>query len=148
MLETMLGVLFSFYWLIYVGQIISVADLALARRLGLQEDADTTDVQYQRDTAYTARWDALCMWVLPLGGTLMLLDLQIWPYLALTGGALYLDTGARQYLKLSGLKAEGVRVGTRLNVRLALSVYVSFVAVGLVGLGVGFWGLAACLENF
>ena len=81
------------------------------------------------------------MWVLPLGGTLILLGRPCWPYLALIGGALYLDTGARQYLKLAGLRSEGVRVGTRQNVRLALSVYVSFAAVGLGGLASGLWAL-------
>ncbi len=140
--------MFSLYWLIYLGQVISVANLTLARRLGLQEGADTTDTQYQRDTAYTARWDVLSMWALPLGGTLMLFGHPFWPYLALIGGALYLDTGARQYLKLAGLGAEGVRVGTRQNVRLALSVYVSFAAVGLAGLVSGLWVLAERSSSF
>ena len=139
--ETLFGVVFSLYWLIYLGQVISVANLRLARRLGLQEEAATTDTQYQRDTAYTARWDVLSMWVLPLSGTLMLFSHAVWPYLALIGGALYLDTGGRQYLKLAGLKAEGVRVGTRQNVRLALSVYLSFIAAGFAAIGIGLWQL-------
>ena len=50
------GVLFMLLWLIYIGQVISVVNLPLARRLGLQEPAETIDAVYARDTAGTARW--------------------------------------------------------------------------------------------
>ena len=139
-LQSALGILFAFFWLIYLGQVISVVNLDLARRYMLQEKAEDIDLQYQRDTAYTARWDILSMWVLPLAGSLMLLDQPIWPYLAMIGGALYLDTGARQYLKLHSLKTEGVRVGPPANVKLAYSVYTAFIVVGLLGIGIGIAG--------
>lgn len=139
--QLVVGVAHLFLWPIYLGQILSVVNLNLARRLGLQETEDTTDAQYRRDTAYTARWDILSMWVLPLGGTLMVLDHALWPQAAAVGGALYLDTGARQFLKLKGLRSEGVRVGTDQNVRLALFVYSAFFVLGLVGIGSGLLGL-------
>ena len=77
------------------------------------------------------------MWVLPLGGTLMLLDNASWPLLSMIGGALYLDTGARQFLKLRALKSAGVRVGTPASVSLAYGVYAAFIVVGLLAINAG-----------
>ncbi len=51
------------------------------------------------------------------------------------GGALYLNTGARQFLKLHFLSTEGARFGQLKNVRLAFNAYVAFIVVGLLGKG-------------
>lgn len=134
------GALFAALWLIYLGQVVSVVNLDLARRFMLQERAEDIDAQYQRDTGYTARWDVLSMWVLPLAGTLMLLNHATWPHFAIIGGALYLDTGARQFLKLGALREEGVRVGQPADVQLAYSVYVAFIVMGPMGIAAGLAG--------
>ncbi len=131
------GVLFMLLWLIYIGQVISVVNLPLARRLGLQEPAETIDAVYARDTAGTARWDLLAMWTLPAAGVLLLTDNSWWAHLALIGGAVYLDTGGRQAIKLLGYRREGVRVGDDQAVRLAFAVYVLFLAVGGVAIASG-----------
>ncbi len=131
-MQTVVAVLALLMWPIYLGQIVSVVNLPLARRLGLQEPPATIDPIYARDTAGTARWDVLSMWTLPAAGILMLVDNDWWPYLALIGGAVYLDTGGRQAIKLLGYRQEGVRVGTSQAVRLALAVYAVFVIVGAI----------------
>ena len=131
-MQTVGAVLALLMWPIYLGQLISVIDLPLAQRLGLQEQSDTIDPIYARDTAGTARWDLLSMWTLPVAGILMLIDSAWWPYLALIGGAVYLDTGGRQGIKLLGYRKEAVRVGTSQAVRLALGVYAAFVILGAI----------------
>ena len=136
-MQTVGAVLFTSMWVIYLGQVVSVVDLPLARRLGLQEPADTIDAVYARDAAGTARWDLLSMWTLPAAGVLMFVDNPWWPYLALIGGAVYVDTGGRQAVKLLGYQREGVRVGTPQAVRLAPVVYALFVILGLLALGLG-----------
>ncbi len=122
-------------WPIYLGQVVSVINLPLARRMGLQEPAETIDPVYVRDTAGTARWDVVAMWVLPLAGVFMLADASWWPYLALIGGAVYIDTGGRQGVKLVGYRRERVRVGPEPAVRLAFAVYAIFVIVGALAIG-------------
>ena len=133
-MQTVGAVLALLMWPIYLGQIVSVVDLPLAQRLGLQGLADTIDPIYARDTAGTARWDVLSMWTLPVAGILMLIDSAWWPYVALIGGAIYLDTGGRQGIKLFGYRSEGVRVGTRQAVRRALAVYAVFVILGAMSI--------------
>ncbi len=131
------AVIFSLMWVIYLGQVVSVVNLPLAQRLGLQEQPDTIDPVYARDTAGTARWDLVAMWTLPAAGILMLTDSSLWPYLVLIGGAVYVDTGGRQGIKLLGYRTEGVRVGTSQAVRRALGVYTLFVIVGALGIAAG-----------
>ena len=126
------AVIFMLMWIIYIGQVISVVNLPLAQRLGLQEQPDTIDPIYARDAAGTARWDLLAMWTLPVAGILMLVDSAWWPYLALIGGAVYVDTGGRQGIKLLGYRNERVRVGTSQAVNLAFGVYALFLVVGLL----------------
>lgn len=133
-MQTVIAVLALLMWPIYLGQIVSVVNLPLAQRLGLQEPSDTIDTIYARDTAGTARWDVLSMWTLPVAGILMLIDNAWWPYLALIGGAVYLDTGGRQAIKLLGYRKEGVRVGTSQAVRLALAVYAVFVILSAIAI--------------
>ena len=125
------GILFLSMWVVYLGQVVSVINLPLAQRLGLQEQPDTVDPVYASDAAGTARWDLLSMWTLPLAGLLMLLDSSWWPHLALIGGAVYVDTGGRQGIKLLGYRGEGVRVGSSQAVNLAFGVYGLFLAAGL-----------------
>jgi hypothetical protein len=131
------GLLFLLMSVLYLGQVVSVINLPLAQRLGLQEQPDTIDLIYARDAARTPRWDLLSMWTLPLAGLLMLLDNSWWPHLALIGGAIYVDTGGRQAIKLRGYRRERVRVGDDQAVRLAFAVYGTFLLLGAVAIAVG-----------
>jgi hypothetical protein len=131
------GLLFLLMSILYLGQVVSVINLPLAQRLGLQEDSETIDSVYARDTAGTAMWDLVSMWTLPAAGLLMLMNNSWWPHLALIGGAIYIDTGGRQAIKLIGYRREGVRVGDDQAVRLAFAVYGTFLLLGAVAIAVG-----------
>ena len=124
-------------WPIYAGQLVSVVDLRLAQRLGLQEAPDGVDRLFTRLELWTARWDLLWLWTLPTAGILMLVDHSWWPYAAMIGGSAYLDTGGREGAKVLALRREGVRTGSRSEQRLMLALFASFVVVGALGVVTG-----------
>ena len=128
--------------LLYIGQLISTVNFALAQRLGLQEKATRADPLFSRLEANAARWDLLSLWPVPLFGLLILFDHPWWPYLGLIAGGLLVDTGGREAAKFLGLQAQGVRVGAAGERRLSLAVYAILVAAGLILIGVGLAELA------
>lgn len=98
--------------LLYIGQLISVVDLRLAQRLGLQEGSDSADRLFVRLEVWTARWDLVWLWTLPLAGLLMLVDQAWWPFAAMIGGSAFIDTAGREGAKWLGLRRHGIAVGT------------------------------------
>jgi len=88
---------------LYAGQVVSVVNLGLAQRLGLQERPDHVDLLPTSLEVWTARWDLLTLLGLPVDGILMLLDHSWWPYMAMIGGGLAADTGGREIVKYLGL---------------------------------------------
>ncbi len=117
--------------ILIAGQTVSVIDFRLAQRLGLQEEADETDPLMQRLEFNTAVWDQFSLWWLPLAGILMLLDHTWWPQVTLVGGAAYVDAGGREAAKFLGLRAEGVRIGSRQSQRVACGAFAFLLAIGL-----------------
>lgn len=120
--------------IIYIGQVISALNFTLAQNLGLQEKSESTDPLFSHDALGTARWDLLSLWILPVAGVIFLLDYSCWNNLALIGGAVYIDTGGRQAIKLLDFRSQRIRVGTPKDVFRALSVYIIFMVVGIVGI--------------
>lgn len=131
------GTLCLMSWLLYVGQIISVANFSLAQRLGLQESPDHADPLASRLEVWTARWDILSLWTLPVAGILMLIDHWLWPYAAMLGGGVFVDAGGREAAKVFGLRDQGVRTGSQREIRLAMAAYIYLVAVGCLAIGTG-----------
>lgn len=131
------GILCSAGWLLYVGQIISVVDFGLAQRLGLQEAQEHTDPLSSHLELWTARWDLLWLWTLPLAGVLMLLDHFLWPYAALVAGGTFVDAGGREAAKVLGLKNQGVRIGSPGQYRVAMSAYVYLTTSGVLAIVLG-----------
>lgn len=125
-----LGILCSALWVLYAGQAISVVDFGLAQRLGLQEKPGEAEPLSSGLELWTARWDLLWLWTLPVAGILMLIDHSWWPYAALIGGGAYVDTGGREAAKVLALRQQGVRTGSRREYRLMMGTYASFIAVG------------------
>ena len=117
--------------LLVTGQLISVISFPLAQKLGLQERADASDPVKQRSELYAAYWDLLTLVWLPLAGVLMLGDHAWWPYLALIGGAAYVDAAGREAAKMLSMRAEGIRIGTVAEQRLLFGTYVVMAALGL-----------------
>jgi hypothetical protein len=132
-----LGIVFVLWWLLYLGQLVSVVNLPLAQRLGLQEKPGSVDSLVTRLELGTARWDLVSLWVLPMAGILMLIDHGWWPVFALVGGGIFVDAGGREAVKLSALRQHGVPIGTPKELRLAMVVYAVLVIVGGLGIGAG-----------
>ena len=124
------GILGLAAWILYVGQIISVANFGLAQRLGLQESSDSADPLSGHLELWAARWDLWWLWTLPAAGILMLLDHPWWPYAAMIGGGAFVDTGGREAAKNLGLRQQSVRIGSRGQQWLAMSVYIYFIVTG------------------
>lgn len=103
-----------------VGQLVSAIDFRLAQRLGLQEADEHTDPLYRRLELNTARWDLFVLWTLPVAGILMWVAHPWWPYVALLAGGVHADAGGRETVKLLGLRAQGVRIGSPREVRMGL----------------------------
>lgn len=136
------GILCLALWLGYIGQLISVVNLRLAQRLGLQEKPDGVDPLYVTLELWTARWDLWWVWTLPAAGILMLMDHAWWPYAAMIGGGAYVDTGGREAAKVLGLRQQSVRTGTPAEQRTGMILFGSFLVIG--GLAI-VTGLAAVL---
>lgn len=121
-----------------IGQMVSAVDFRLAQRWGLQEKDEETDPLHRRLELNTARWDLLVIWLLPAAGILMLLDHTWWPFVALAAAGVYADAGGREFVKLSGLEREGVRVGGRQEILIG-RVFLGVMT--LIGLIVGVYAL-------
>ena len=117
--------------LLVMGQFISAVNFPLAQKLGLQEKPDASDPVKLRSERYTAYWDLPTLVWLPLAGVLMLADHALWPYLALIGGAAYVDASGREAAKMLSMRAEGIRIGTAAEQRL---LFATFAVMGVLGL--------------
>ena len=129
-MQTMVGLLCSALWLLYIGQVISVLDFRRAQRLGLQESSEHSDLLHRGLELWAARWDLWWLWTLPAAGVLMLFDHAWWPYVALVGGGAFVDAGGREGVKIMGLMQQGVRTGGPSDHRKALTVYLLMQAAG------------------
>lgn len=136
-MKILVGLVTLVLWLLLLGQFVSVARFELAQRLGLQEKPDGVDPLYSRLELWTARWDLCWLWVLPVAGTLMLLDHPWWPYAAMIGGGAYVDAGGREATKVFGLRQRRVRTGTPTEQRLSLGMFAFLAAIGGIGIVAG-----------
>jgi hypothetical protein len=118
--------------LLYLGQVVSVTNLEFAQRVGLQERPDTVDRVFTSLELWTARWDLLSLWVLPVAGALMVADHSWWPYVAMLGGGLAADTGGREIAKYLGLRQHAVRIGGPREVRQLFGVMALLSIMGVV----------------
>ena len=141
-MRTLVGILCSALWLLYIGQIISVVNFGLAQKLGLQESPDNADPVFSHLELWAARWDLWWLWTLPTAGILMLINHPWWPYAAMIGGATYVDTGGRETAKVLGLRQQGVRTGSPREHRLVISTFALFLGIGGLAIVTGMVGTA------
>ena len=125
--------------ILYSAQLISSVNFKLAQRLGIQESPGETDSVLQTAERYTAYWDLVTLWCLPLAGLLMIIDHRWWPVVALVGGAIYLDASGREAAKIISLKKEGFRLGSTQQQRVFFASYIvmAVIGAGLIGLSIG-----------
>ena len=136
-MRMIVGLLSLAGWVLYVGQLISVLNVRLAQRLGLQESPASADPLLTHLEVWAARWDLVWLWTLPLAGILMLANHWLWPYAALIGGGAFVDAGGREAAKILGLRERGVRTGSQSEHRLAMGAYVYLIAIGALSILIG-----------
>jgi len=133
-MKIVVGAVTVIFSLLYVGQLISVVNLGIAQKWGLQEDPAGVDSLTTYLEVWTARWDLAWLWTLPGAGVLILISHPWWPFLALIGGGAYVDAGGREAAKLRGLAEQGIRTGTPGERRAQTIAYVTFIAVGCLAI--------------
>jgi hypothetical protein len=100
-----------FAWL---GQTVTFISPATGAKLGILEPEDEIDPTLRIIEAEAEGLiDMLLVWVLPAAALLMLLQVPIWPYIALVGAGIYIYFSAlimscRVYLTRHGRKVGGV----------------------------------------
>lgn len=128
---------------LYIAQVISSINFKLAQRLGIQESPEETDSILQTAERFTAYWDLVTLGWLPLAGLLMIIDHSWWPTVALVGGAIYLDASGREAAKITSLRKEGFRLGTKNQQRIFFGSYIVMAIIGLVLIGYSISNLVA-----
>lgn len=136
-MRMLVGILCSILWLLYLGQLTTVVNLKMAQRLGLQERPSNVNRLHIGLEVWSARWDLLWLWVLPVAGILILIDHPWWPYAAMIGGGATVDTGGREAAKAFGLRQQGIRTGSAAERRLAWGVFGYMILVGGLALTLG-----------
>lgn len=136
------GIVALLFGIVYAGQLVSVVNMPLAQRLGLQERPSAADPLFTRLEANTARWDLAVLWTMPATGVLMLWGHPAWPFAALVAGGVYIDAAGREAAKWLGLRAARVGVGTPREGRLYLAAMAAMAAAGLLVIGVALGALA------
>jgi len=117
---------------LYLAQVISSVNFKLAQRLGIQEKPEVTDPLLQRSEQYTAYWDLVTLWWLPLAGVLMIINHEWWPIMSLIGGAIYLDTSGREAAKSISFRHEGIKIGTDKQQRLFFASYIVMAVIAII----------------
>ncbi len=140
-MRVIVGILCLFAWLLYLGQLISVANFGLAQRLGLQESSAHADALSSHLELWAARWDLVWLWTLPAAGILMLIDHGWWPYAAMIGGGAFVDAGGREAAKVLGLRGQGVRVGSQREQRLIFGAFLCLIVIGGLAIGTGLFAV-------
>ncbi len=134
-MQSVIGwLLLIFPGVLFVGQLISSVNFGLAQKLGLQEKPETADAILQRAERYAAYWDLVTLAWLPISGLLMIVNYPIWPYVALIGGAIYLDASGREAAKNMSFRHEGINTGTRLEQKLFFSTYIIMAIIAVVAI--------------
>lgn len=96
----------------WVGQALSFFTPAMAAKLGVCEaEGEIDPVLYLIETKAHGLTDTALTWTLPLSALLMILNVSVWPILALMGGGIYLYFSGIIMLNRVFLKRHGRNVG-------------------------------------
>ncbi len=113
-METVIGIIvFLLGMLCWIGQSLALFSLPTAIRLGLFEAESEVDGSlYQIERLAEGIMDFLLCWMLPVSGLMMVLEIKIWPILALVGGGVYLYFPGLIILSRIVLKRQGKKIGS------------------------------------
>lgn len=123
------------------GQTLSWVAPDLASRLGLTEEAATTEPAFYADVRGEAIWDAFTLWTLPLAGILLLVDSSAWPAWGLIAGSVYIYFGGRGVLARRELAKRKLRAGSASELRAAFVMLPVWAIAGLITVIAAFGGL-------
>jgi hypothetical protein len=123
--------LIVFGFIAWGGQVLSALTPRYAQRIGLMEPKEDVEPAYYADARGEAKWDSLTLWTLPFAGILIILNSQLWIYLGIIGGSIYLYFAGRAILTRIELNKRGVRIG---KPELLKTYYIFASLWGLIGL--------------
>ena len=115
----------------YLIQCISSVNFSLAQRLGLQEKTKEASPIILRSERYVAYWDLFTLIWLPVAGVLMIMNNFLWPYMALIGAAVYVDTAGREAAKNLSFRHEHIPSGPPEQQKLFFSTFIVMFVLGL-----------------
>lgn len=96
----------------WIGQSLSFFAPAVATKLGVCEaEGEIDPVLYLIETKANGLTDTALTWTLPLSALLMILNVSVWPMLALLGGGIYLYFPGLVILNRVFLKRHGRNIG-------------------------------------
>ena len=136
-MRIVVGVLCTSLWLLYAGQALSAVNPGLAVRLRLQDSGGDPDDLTHRLEMWTARFDVLTLWTLPVAGVLMLIDHSWWPYAAMIGGGAYIDGLGRYMFTILGLREKGVWTATPGDWLATKVIFLPVIALSGVAIAMG-----------
>ena len=114
------------------GQTVSWSAPETAVRLGLTEAKDEVEPVYWADIRAEALWDTFTLWTLLVAGILLILDISVWTYFGLVGGAVYAYFGGRGVLARLEMQRRGLRIGTPSSVKAAYMFLPLWGVTGLI----------------
>lgn len=117
--------------ILYLAQVISSINFRLAQKLGIQEKPEFTDSLLQRSELYTAYWDLVTLFWMPLAGIFMIFDHEWWPSILLIGGTIYLDASGREFFKNLSFKHEAIRMGTEKQQKVFIGSYLVMAIIAI-----------------
>ncbi|MEM9150108.1 MAG: hypothetical protein AAGB19_06595 [Cyanobacteria bacterium P01_F01_bin.3] len=96
----------------WIGQALSFFAPTVATKLGICEaEGEIDPVLYLIETKANGLTDRALTWTLPLSALLMILDVSVWPILALIGSGIYLYFSCLIMLNRVFLKRHGRNIG-------------------------------------
>ncbi len=103
---------------VWIGQFLSFAAPDIAIKIGLNSPEEEMDQSlYIIETKANGLSDILLTWMLPLSGLLMIFDHKAWPFLALTGGGIYIYFALLVIFSRVYLKKRGKKIGSSSDVK-------------------------------
>lgn len=115
----------------FLGQMISASWPETAQKLGLMESESEVDPAFFSDVRGEAVWDSMILWVLPLAGILLMMNIPAWAYFGLIGGGIFLYFSGRGILVRISMTRQNIRIGSRQSLT---GVFIFLTLWGLVGI--------------
>jgi len=95
----------------WIGQTIIALSPQLASTIRIMDKESELDTTFFADMRGQAIWDAFTLWLLPVAGSLLIVNHAVWPYFGLIGGSIYLYFVGRNMVTRVLLHRHGISIG-------------------------------------